>query len=632
MSAPRLPAVVTVTLAAACVTVTPPTRSSAPINSCSTTQDCAAYAPGSVSPLCVGGVCESSQFGNWTAVVSLSKDAAYAAGATFMVSYATLFEGVGTCKAANATCPPGSRCAPLPALVPGGGELVVEPAGAEPTEANWNLGNGKNNTVMPVRATFRVQVANGSSRVDATTVGLPIGAVDAQEQVDQSPFAPPGPGGGPSLHFSFALPPLTYERTLMPVSPFDQAFPPDISVIDLSGSTLPEETVFYGCDPMNPPPGAICAPFDTIPGANGFVYPSFVLSRADGQPLDGWTAYLRDKTTLRRISNAVMLSGTMATGVQLLTSQRRPNGEALGNAQLIMQPPSGSALPTAILTAVSVPGAIGQYPELPMPVAVSGSVIRKTDGSPVPADVVFESVGLCRDYATSPTQTTVVLDTTDLAFSTTVSAASGSYSATLPMGVYRVTARPRDMTGQVTVIPNLLTTVLSNGDCGAPAQPGPIVVDVTRTVTGKVTVADGRNLADATLEAIPTACSDNTSGPSCLPRAGETTTRDDGSFSMALDPGGYSLRIRPAVGSALPWVVTSLTVGPDAVTKVTSIPPVPAPFDAGLVLLDPVACNPIVEAVVRMYEMPAMGSAFEVGQALTDATGHYDMYLAPPGQ
>jgi hypothetical protein len=33
-----------------------------------------------------------------------------------------------------------------------------------------------------------------------------------------------------------------------------------------------------------------------------------------------------------------------------------------------------------------------------------------------------------------------------------------------------------------------------------------------------------------------------------------------------------------------------------------------------------------------MYETPVMGSSYEVGEALTDSTGEYSMYLAPPAQ
>jgi hypothetical protein len=633
VKASRTPALGTALLAAACVTVTPTARSAAPINSCSSSQQCQAYAPGRAPPACIAGICQSAQIGSWTAVVSLSQDAAYAAGATLAVPFSTLLNTVGTCQVKGATCPSGRQCAPLPALVSGSGELVVEPAGASQTQANWNLGNPQMNTVMPVHATFRPQSQVGSSFTDTTAVGLPMGPIDAQDLVDTSPFASPGPGGGPSLLFSFSLPPMPFERTLMPVAPFDQAFPPDIRLVDLSMAPYPDENAVYGCKP----PPADCTPFDNINSAMGPTYPTFDLSRADGQPLDGWTAYLQDQANLRRISNAVTLGGTMAKGVRLLTSHHPKSGNALENAALVMQPPSGSSMPTAILQAVNgVLDPTEVYPQLPVPVPVSGTVARKTDGAPVAADVIFESVGLCRDFVSGTTRTVVLDRNPDLAFTTTATAADGSYSAVLPMGVYRATVRPYDTTAQVTAIPNFATTLVlvnqQNQQCGAAAQPGPLVVDVQRTVVGKPMVADGRALADAAVEAIPTACSDNTSAPTCLPRAGGTTTAADGSFSMALDPGAYLLRVRPAEGSALPWVVTPLAVGPSTVTKASGIPPVPAPFDAGLVLQDPVACNPVVEAVVRMYETPAMGPAFEIGEALTDSTGHYDMYLAPPAQ
>jgi hypothetical protein len=630
LSASRLPALGTALVAAACVTVTPAARSAAPINSCSSSQQCQDYAPGGASPSCDNGICVSSlPFANWTAVISLSADAAYGAGATFAVPFSTLITTQGTCTGGGGTCPPGKRCAPLPQLVSRPGELIVWPTGA--SLANWNLGNAPQNTVLPVRATFRPQAQSGSSLVDATTIGLPLGLVDAPDEVDTSLSAPPGPGGGPSLFFLYSLAPLppglVFERTLMPVAPFDQAFPPDIDLFDLSSAS--EDIVIYGCGQGT----SNCALFDSISGSNGFTYPSFDLSRADGQPLDGWTAYLQDLTTLRRISNAVTLSGTMAKGVQLLTSRHRKQGDALGNAALVMQPPSGSSLPTAILQAVNgVLGTAEVYPQLPAPVPVSGAVtLDLPGGAPVAADVVFESVSLCRDYVSNG-MTTVVLDPNpDLAFTTTATAANGSFSAVLPMGVYRATIRPYDTTAQVTVFPNVATTGLLPGQqCGAPTQPGPLVVAGRRTVRGTAMVADGRALADATIEAIPTACSDSTTDETCLPRAGGTTTANDGSFIMSLDQGGYSLRVRPAEGSALPWVVTPLAVGPSDMSA--DIPLVPAPTDAGFVLLDPVACNPIVEAVVRMYETPAMGSSYEVGEALTDSTGEYSMYLAPPAQ
>jgi hypothetical protein len=63
---------------------------------------------------------------------------------------------------------------------------------------------------------------------------------------------------------------------------------------------------------------------------------------------------------------------------------------------------------------------------------------------------------------------------------------------------------------------------------------------------------------------------------------------------------------------------------------------VPAPVYAGLTLHDP-GDNPIVDAIVRVFRLPSQGGtgsspAVEVGHAITDDQGHYDMYLAPPAQ
>jgi hypothetical protein len=42
--------------------------------------------------------------------------------------------------------------------------------------------------------------------------------------------------------------------------------------------------------------------------------------------------------------------------------------------------------------------------------------------------------------------------------------------------------------------------------------------------------------------------------------------------------------------------------------------------------------NPIVNAVVQVFTAPDAGPAVEIGRALTDATGRYDMVLRPPSQ
>jgi hypothetical protein len=142
-----------------------------------------------------------------------------------------------------------------------------------------------------------------------------------------------------------------------------------------------------------------------------------------------------------------------------------------------------------------------------------------------------------------------------------------------------------------------------------------------------------------------------------MPREAQATTASDGSFGgLVLDPGRYLLRVRPADGTRLPWfVVPSFPPvapaggGPPLPVEAGKIE-VPVPVSAGLTLLDP-GNNAVVRALVRVFTMPIPAPqppagqcmppmtetatpvpAVEVGRAITDATGHYELYLAPPSQ
>jgi hypothetical protein len=119
--------------------------------------------------------------------------------------------------------------------------------------------------------------------------------------------------------------------------------------------------------------------------------------------------------------------------------------------------------------------------------------------------------------------------------------------------------------------------------------------------------------------------------PWCLPRWVSTNTADDGSFRLALDPGQYELRVRPADGSGLPWVEETLSVGPTDAPAPLPVVTVPAPMFVGHRLVDP-AGNPIVHAVVRVFRLPAGGPVVELGRTITSAAGEYSMYIAPPLQ
>jgi hypothetical protein len=124
-----------------------------------------------------------------------------------------------------------------------------------------------------------------------------------------------------------------------------------------------------------------------------------------------------------------------------------------------------------------------------------------------------------------------------------------------------------------------------------------------------------------------------------LPRYAQALTQSDGTFSVALDPGTYRLRVSPAQGSRLPWVTETITVGPASKT----LPPIaiPAPVQLSMTLQDSTGNpatntpgNPVSSALVRVFTQPSFSAGasppIELGQAITDAAGDFDVYLAPP--
>jgi hypothetical protein len=363
---------------------------------------------------------------------------------------------------------------------------------------------------------------------------------------------------------------------------------------------------------------------DVLPSPN---IPQFLVQRT--LTLAGWTAYLRDVMTLERISNASTLTAAANT-VVLATNHAPSDGDALTNAELVVQPPAGSTSPTYV---IGVTGNDLPYketlPDLPPAVTVTGALTDADGVTPLEGDLVFEvHPGASTTQGLYVAGATGALNTSnfDLVVRTHASAATAggpsSYSVALPPGQYQLTVIPADAAHAITVQPAFLV----------PVQAAPLVQAVPagllRTVEGKAALADGRNLAGAVVDVVPTACAEAT-GTSCMPRGARTTTAADGSFTLSLDPGTYALAVEPAQGSRFPWATQTLLVGPTDV--LVPVIKVPAPAYGGLTLHDP-ADNPVVDAIIRVLELPKTGPAVEVGRAITDATGHYDMYLAPSAQ
>jgi hypothetical protein len=525
------------------------------------------------------------------------------------------------------------------------GDLYTTPM--QQVSANFNLGNPGAYTALPMHASFRRVWQVGGVQVEASSIGLPFlpAAADSVQYPAGSPLGVtyPGPFGVPALEFEAALQPGLYERTIMPDPPLDHAFPPAVDIVDV--------------EPTNGSPDVPLSLDFTMSEECGAAVPQFCISRCTPvggcEPVDGWTAYLRDTTTKRRISNLGGLSATACPTPQgasctttpplqlFLTDHHPSSGDALENAQLVVVPPQAANLPTYVLAPqAGVLKPDENYPPLPSPTKVQGSV---TSGPAyVAANLIFE--------ATAIFDTMGGLNTTNYEYTARVStgqgcgtadagADSGSgntgagssnsavYCVTLPAGVYRVTVRPVDgdadggsSGAQVTVIPSVVV----------PSQPSlmqPFDLHAQWAVSGIATLADSRPLAGATVEAVPTQCYGTTTTPWCMPRAPvPTTTAADGTFALSLDVGSYLLRLRPADGTSLPWVVQPLLVTPSPTQLMVSVP---APFYIGPTLT--LGNNPVGRAVVRVYDT-SQPVAAEVGRAITDAYGHFDMYLAPPIQ
>ena len=318
----------------------------------------------------------------------------------------------------------------------------------------------------------------------------------------------------------------------------------------------------------------------------------------------------------------------------LLTNHHPPStggfADALTGAQLVLEPPAGSPLPTWLYTPVNVTlFDSGTFPKLPPPVNVQITVVDHSS-RPTAADLVFEAVDVCRYALNDPTPVDDVLSADhDFSYVKRASADSGTVTVQLPLGGYRVTAIPRNGDTALTVVTPF---ALANSDCSpkAAGQIPKVQLLAPSVVTGTAVVADGRPLTNATVEFVPTKCADGEVDADCLPRGAQTIAGRSGSFSAPLDPGGYLLRVRPAEGSGLPWVVQPLNVAPTP-TTIAPVTTVPAPIYAGLQLFDALG-NPAAQALVQVFENPASGAPYEIGQAITDATGHFDMYLDPAAQ
>jgi hypothetical protein len=604
------------------------------VNSCPD-HPCSAYVDGGVAPICSGGACvfstSSASFGSDVLFVSMPSDALFAPDRTIAVPLQT---------APGVTCTSGGTCTTLPDVAQVLGAYSVTPQLQEDILHYVLNTNTMHPSTLPVHVSYRpVWPSSSAAGGDAIGAGMPFDSVEIDSITNQfdldSNFS--GPAGGPSQMFATYLQPGYYRRVVRPQPPFDAVFPPDVQVVDVTSVRAFED------DAMS-----VDATVAEV-GTDHPVTPTFSLTFAGSGSFDGWSTFLRDQTTKQTISNVVALSGPAVPNVVLPTNHHSSDGDALTDAELVLSPPASLPLPMAVFaTQGGQMSSSVQYPALPAPEFVAGTV-SAPDGTPVEADLVFESTGIAQANASmQPRGLGCTVNRDNYFYSTKASAridwtGASTWAVELPVGQYRVSIRPLDAIPSPPAppapVPVFGVTVVSPFSVGptaeacAPASSTALTVSATQQVEGLARIADGRPLSGAEVDAIPVECADGSTGASCLPRAGQAGTGDDGRFTLLLDAGGsYLLQVRPADGTRLPW---TFMPGPLVVTPGSMATPlieVPAPFPESRTLLDPVYSLGIPNAVVRTFAPDPSGRWLEVGHAVTDSSGHYEMFLAPPAQ
>lgn len=404
----------------------------------------------------------------------------------------------------------------------------------------------------------------------------------------------------------------TYARELYPQAPFDAVYPPTTTSIAFAAGDAPNDLVLAVAQAGTPTVGQAldfstnqCAVDGTQQDAR-----CAVVSREDG--LAGWRVWIENATTQKRVSVVHTFTGPtpLTRAASLLYTAV---GASLGDGYRAVVAPPADWLGVPRLETPLFGGTQGLQtlvvPSAPPPVTVRGVVAEPgSEGTLLgfAAEVHLESTTLTTTTGSSPL----------LHYTTTVSTDDrGRFATVVPPGQYTASVDPALGTG----FARSTTTVLVDRD------PTALVLAPTRQVAvrGRARLSDGRALAEASVLAEPSA---GATGPTGRP--GRTTTADDGTYVLDLDPGTYVLTVVPKAGTGFPRVLSRFTVAADAVTLADVL--VPPPTRLAFTLRDPNATgNPIVRAVVRVFATaPGTTDPLEIGRGITDPDGAVEILLA----
>ncbi len=625
--------------------------SGTPVNTCTGTVGCAGDEVRCETTES-GNACVSTlPLPNYVLVVNVPEGAVYAPGEVFTLTpdqIACVTDAGADCTTVACQAPTaGSTCLELPQVSTVSGDYVAE----DKSSLSSLLGNSSGvSTTVPVQAIYVPQWTLSppacepkpcQPTIEASLLNLPLPTV-VSGLLSPVPGAVGiiGPEATATTGWTVFLPPLSsgYLQVVDVASPFDVDFPP---LIQQMSSISTFDSI------------AIAAPFSTG-----------MMSVAISPPeeVKGWTVWLQDRATRRIVSSQPVVQDGGVT-LQLYPSSEGPTS---GNDIVLSPPKDAIAIPEFVDSYIA--GQPETYPTLPDPVVVSGTVVSPA-GMAVSAALHFVSTALYNypPIPTSPLKCTlqdndanllhyeVVLATADRLES---GGAVGKYSVVLPQGQYEITVDPDVASGfaktQIKTGSDASSGIdlppVTDPPCTTTQQTFDIPIEPLLSVTGMVSIADGRSLANATVEITPAASLLTSQpmplpGPSQLaqadgPRPFQVTTAIDGSFNALVDPGTYDVTVRPTDGTRLPWIVSPSHLILHDKTKLDALV-VPAPVPLALTLHDPAGPSGekfVSQAVVRAYAFtsctpPAGGTcngvALQIGQAFTDSTGSFEMFLTP---
>jgi hypothetical protein len=631
-----LVALLTFGLGGACGPVAPAPPPPEPVNACPP-DSCVAYQQPTGLPAATcntNGQCAASDIPSdfdFTMIVSIP-EAPFTAdpGVTiaipqFLSTY--ILQSGNQCQVPSC---PGCPCAVIPSSVQAQGSFVASGT------LQVCLGRDPKPPSLPVEVQFWPFWSAGAKstvQVAAESIGLPL--LPRAGRALASGLVSPGPGGSSGTEwFALVSPNVNYEQDLIPL---DTAYPPQILPPGPISSTFQLPQAGFGPDSDECPPTLPVVPAPPL-------VTTFPVTRGNGS-LAGFSVYLRSVATSRRVSSLSTLLDATSASVTLLTT----GGEwppALGALDLVIAPPADTPIPTYADPIQTSQLTATAYPALPTPMTVTGTVFD-AEQHPIDADLVINSTTPQGDtggiYACSDPScpiNSIISGNVErvLSYSTTAHATAGSYSVVLPPGAYSVFIVPgAGVVAGATSVPLVVQpaipgyTPIAAGKSLYATEPG--------TIRGVAQLSDGRALVDAIVEAHASTslAAMNPPVPQQLwPRTMTAVTDVNGAFSMSVDPGIYDVVVRPLDGTGFPWMTAaSQSVGAGTALSLTPFV-VPAPIFIDMTLED--QGRPLVGAIVRTFTaapgpLPDSGAPppqVELGSWLTDANGHFSMFVAPP--